>query len=70
MRAYIVVEGHIGTAHHVLTDSNLREIGELTRENILAWLEEQTGPEWIGILPAERFYVCGDGDNNIPRKHS
>jgi len=34
---------------------------EFTRENVLAWMEEQTNTDWVGIHPIEDFHaVCGD----------
>ena len=49
---------------HEFCHADLREIGEFTRENVLAWLNAQVGGwhwEHVGIV--EDFHaVCGDID--------
>ena len=49
---------------HEFCHADLREIGEFTRENVLAWLSTQVGVwhwEHVGIV--EDFHaVCGDID--------
>jgi hypothetical protein len=49
-----------------LTDSDLREIGEFTRENVLTWMESHKGVDWFDTLtwgPIHDFHaVCGDID--------
>ena len=63
MRAYIDFEGGICRGRHELTDSELREIGEFTRENVLAWMESRTSPDWVGVLHVQDFHAfCGHID--------
>ena len=56
---------------HELSDSELREIGRFTRENVLRWMESHKGVDWFDILtwgPIHDFHaVCGD---NIPLSRS
>jgi len=40
--------------YYVLTDKELREIGELTINNVLKWLHMQKGPEWT--IPRPGFF--------------
>jgi len=71
MNAYIEIVGVVALSRHELTNSDLRQIGEFTRENVSAWMESHKGPDWIGILPVKDFHVvCGDNsrlrDTDIP----
>jgi hypothetical protein len=57
------------TWRHDLSDSDFREIGEFTTENILRWLEvskyRSQGPDPLmnfGLTPVEFHAVCGDKD--------
>jgi len=60
-RAYIDYIGGIAVGRCDLTNSEIREIGEFTRENVLDWMESHRGPDWVGILPIEDYHaVCGD----------
>lgn len=49
-----------------LTDNELREIGEFTRQNVLKWMEENEnhrGVDWVDKIPVRDFHaVCGDID--------
>ena len=51
---------------HVLSESDVREIGQLTRENVRTWMESHKGVDWFDILcwgPIHDFHaVCGDTD--------
>jgi len=61
--AYIEYLGGIVVSLYELTASELCEIGEFTRENIVKWFESHRGPDWVGVLPVEDFHaVCGDID--------
>lgn len=63
MRVYIEIVGAVALLQYEPTDSELRSIGEFTRENVVRWFESHTGPDWVGILPVEDFHaVCGDID--------
>jgi hypothetical protein len=58
---YVDVISHFMCARRVLSVFDVPEIGEFTRENVLAWLDTRGSGEWIGLLPAEDFQaVCGD----------
>jgi len=54
------------TTRYELSDSDLRQIGKLTRNNVLAWMEGHQGVDWIEVLtwgPIYDFHaVCGDVD--------
>lgn len=53
----------IGYGQHTLKDHELPQIGEFTRENVLAWIDGHTTPDWVGITPVVDFHaVCGDID--------
>lgn len=68
-----VTNDHMMT-RRVLTDSELREIGKFTRENVRTWMESHKGVDWFDILcwgPIHDFHaVCGDNsglrDMEIP----
>ncbi len=60
---YIEILGAIGLWRRELSKADLCSIGEFTRDNVLAWMERQTGTDWVGILHVEDFHaVCGDVD--------
>src|SRR5215471_16421666 len=69
MRAYIDIKG-VAVDRHELTDSELQEIGEFTRENVLRWLkawlrEDCNGFFWgaLNYFEDDDFHaVCGDTD--------
>jgi len=62
-RAYIEIMGAVMLTRCELTLSDLREIGEFTRENVLAWMESRTSPDWVGVLHVQDFHaVCGHID--------
>src|SRR5690349_9561130 len=63
MRAYIDYVGAVAVSRYELDDNELRDIGKFTRENVAAWLDGHTTPDWVGILPVEDFHaVCGETD--------
>lgn len=63
MDAYIEILGAMTKWQCELTDSDLREIGEFTRENVLRWMESHNGADWWTTLPLVDFHaVCGDID--------
>jgi hypothetical protein len=63
MCAYIEILGAVMKWRRGLTNSDLRQIGKFTRENVLAWMERQRSTDWVGTLPVEDFHaVCGDMD--------
>ncbi|HXP43102.1 MAG TPA: hypothetical protein VN833_22815 [Candidatus Acidoferrales bacterium] len=62
-RPYVEIVGGIGLFRHELSEADLSSIGEFTRENVLRWMNNHRGPDWVGILPIEDFHaVCGDID--------
>ena len=61
MNAYVEVLGPVAMRRYNLSDGELRDIGDFTRENVLKWLESRKGISWIGCLPLEDFHAaCGD----------
>ena len=63
MKPLIEFEGCIGFGRYHLTDYELREIGDFTRENVLKWMDSHQGVDWVDILPVKDFRaVCGDID--------
>jgi len=64
MRAYIEIAGGIALEKRELQDSDVREIGKFTRENVLNWMNNNlVWPNAEGILPVYDFHaVCGDID--------
>lgn len=63
MSTYIEILGAVTMWRRGLTNSDLRQIGEFTRENVLEWMESHTDTDWVGTLPVEDFHaVCGDID--------
>jgi len=63
MKPFFEFVGVVGIGRHYLNEDELREIGDFTRENIHRWIDSQTGPTWITIVPVEDFHaVCGDRD--------
>ena len=63
MKPLIEFEGCIGFGRYHLTDYELREIGDFTRENVLKWMDSHTDVGWVDILPVKDFHaVCGDID--------
>jgi hypothetical protein len=63
--AHIEHIGGIAASTVGLTEKDLYEIGEFTRENILVWLENHHGPDWVGTLPTIDFHAVY-GDIDIP----
>ena len=61
-----VVPNDHAAVRYELTDSDLREIDEFTRDNVLTWMESHKGVDWFDILtwgPIHDFHaVCGDID--------
>jgi hypothetical protein len=55
--AYVEILGSIAVARHVLTFWDRLLIGRFTRKNILRWMNEQRGVDWITILPVEDFHA-------------
>ena len=45
----VVPNDHLAVRYE-LTDSDLREIGEFTRENVLTWMESHKGVDWFDTL--------------------
>src|SRR5579862_1728226 len=63
MRAYIEIAGAGVWDCRELQESDLREIGEFTRENIVKWLENFGGLGWELLYPIRDFHaVCDDID--------
>lgn len=61
MTAYIDFVGAVAIGQCTLSDGDLADIGEFTRENILRWFARKGDPTWVGIVPVEDFHaVCGD----------
>jgi hypothetical protein len=72
---YVEIVGDVASRWVELTESDLRSIGEFTRENVRKWVEGHyhTGVggsrswddyEWNGVVPGARDFhaVCGDID--------
>jgi len=59
MNAYLEILGAVMTLRHDLTDSDLRNIGEFTQDNVLQFIETRYGNSLIGLLPVEGFRVYG-----------
>ena len=66
MRAYIEFLGAVTVGGRMELDKDdLRAIGEFTRENVSAWFEGYTSPDWVGVPPVEDFHAVY-GDIDIP----
>ena len=62
-QAYIEILGAVAQTRFNLNQTDLRSIGEFTRENISNWMKRQRSTNWLGLLPVEDFHaVCGDID--------
>jgi hypothetical protein len=65
MSAYIEIVGAVARYGFELTDNDLREIGEFTRENVFKWMKSSHSPSVfeVGVYGCEDFHaVCGDLD--------
>lgn len=73
-QAYIEILGAVAQTRCNLNQTDLRSIGEFTRENISNWMKRQRSTNWLGLLPVEDFHaVCGDVDipwQSSPGSHS
>jgi hypothetical protein len=64
MNAYVEVRGEYTMGpRKELTDSDLREIGEFTRENVSRWVDRHVNPlTYEGDVCVDFHAVCGDPD--------
>jgi hypothetical protein len=65
MSAYILIEGAVASYGISLTDNDLHEIGEFTRENVSRWMDSSHSRSVfeVGVYGYEDFHaVCGDID--------
>ena len=59
---YIEIVRGVGAGRLYLVDAHLREIGELTRENVAYWLDNIPGPDAEGYPIMDFHVVCDDID--------
>ena len=63
MKSVIEFRGSTVIGRYYLSQTELREIGDFTRENVQKWMDTHTDVDWIGILPTKDFHaICGDID--------